>query len=166
MVDLQPKTQPKYVYFFSQDFTEGNKDMKELLGGKGANLHEMTKIGLPVPPGFTIITNGTQMYYDNNKSIPKDMLEQIFDNLRVLEKKMGRKLGDEENPLLVSVRSGAAVSMPGMMDTILNLGLNSKTVNALAVQTKNKRFALDSFRRFIHMFGTTVMDIKHEDFED
>lgn len=114
----------KYVYFFSKEFCEGNKEMKQLLGGKGANLAEMAKIGVKIPPGYTVITEGCDIYYKNNKKIPEDMHKEIFENLKRLEDMTKKKLGDPSNPLLLSVRSGAAESMPGMMDTILNLGLN------------------------------------------
>jgi len=151
----------KYVY----SFNEGKKEMKELLGGKGANLAEMTTLGIPVPPGFTITTEVCDLYYKNNESHAEGVLEQIEGQLKELEDKMGKKLGDEQDPLLVSVRSGAAVSMPGMMDTVLNLGLNDKSVIALANKTGNERFAMDSYRRFIQMFGDVVMGVKHSKFE-
>jgi len=152
----------KYVY----SFEEGNKDMKDLLGGKGANLAEMTKLGIPVPPGFTITTEACKEYYDNNEQWPSGLKEEVEEKLKQLEEKLGKKLGNEENPLLVSVRSGAAVSMPGMMDTILNLGLNDKTVLGLAKKTNNERFAYDAYRRFIQMFGDVVMKIPHKKFEE
>ncbi len=151
----------KYVY----SFKEGRRDMKEILGGKGANLADMTTINLPVPPGFTISTEACQEYYNNNKSLPEEIKQQIQEKLQELETQMQRKLGDQSKPLLVSVRSGAAVSMPGMMDTVLNLGLNDETVQALATETNNERFAYDSYRRFIQMFGDVVMGVKHEHFE-
>ncbi|MBP5357192.1 MAG: pyruvate, phosphate dikinase [Clostridia bacterium] len=143
----------KYVY----KFEEGNGSMRELLGGKGANLAEMTVLGLPVPPGFTITTEACTQYYEDGKIINRDIEKQIFDELAALEEKMGKKLGDEKDPLLVSVRSGARASMPGMMDTILNLGLNDKSVEGLAEKTGNSRFAYDSYRRFIQMFSDVVM---------
>jgi pyruvate, orthophosphate dikinase len=146
----------KFVYSFS----EGKKEMKELLGGKGANLAEMTSLGLPVPPGFTITTEACDNYYKNGKKVHPDVLKQTWEKLAELEKKMGMRLGDKANPLLVSVRSGAAASMPGMMDTILNLGLNDETVQAVAKRTKNERFAYDSYRRFIQMFGDVVMGVE------
>jgi pyruvate,orthophosphate dikinase len=155
-------TEKKYVYFFG----EGTKDMKNLLGGKGANLSEMTNIGLPVPPGFTITTETCNLYYELGKKYPDGLMEQVEENMKKLEKAMGLNFGDEKNPLLVSVRSGAAISMPGMMDTILNLGLNDKTVIGLINKTGNKRFGMDSYRRFIQMFGDVVMEIEHSKFED
>ena len=132
----------KFVY----SFNEGSKDMKDLLGGKGANLAEMTKIGLPVPFGFTVTTEACNRYYDEGKKIGDDIVASIFEKLEELENTTGKKFGDVENPLLVSVRSGAKISMPGMMDTILNLGLNDQTVEGLAALTENPRFAYDSYR--------------------
>ena len=152
----------KYVY----SFNEGSKEMKSLLGGKGANLAEMTKIGLPVPPGFTITTQACNDYYENNKTIKQEIIDQIEEKLSSLEKDLNKQLGSEENPLLVSVRSGAVISMPGMMDTILNLGLNDKTVIALAKATNNERFAYDSYRRFIQMFSDVAMDIPRYQFDN
>ena len=152
----------KYVY----SFNEGSKEMKSLLGGKGANLAEMTKIGLPVPPGFTITTQVCNDYYENNKTIKQEIIDQIEEKLSILEKDLNKKLGSEENPLLVSVRSGAVISMPGMMDTILNLGLNDKTVLALAKATDNERFAYDSYRRFIQMFSDVAMEVQKYKFEN
>ena len=149
----------KYVYLFR----EGNANMRELLGGKGANLAEMTNLGMPVPQGFTIITTCCNKYYENNESIPEEIEKQIKDALKKLEAMTGKKLGDKENPLLVSVRSGARASMPGMMDTILNLGINDETVEVLA--KKNRRFAYDSYRRFIQMYGDVVMGIPNSLFE-
>ena len=152
----------KYVY----SFNEGSKEMKSLLGGKGANLAEMTKIGLPVPPGFTITTQACNDYYENNKTIKQEIIDQIEEKLSSLEKDLNKQLGSEENPLLVSVRSGAVISMPGMMDTILNLGLNDKTVIALAKVTNNERFAYDSYRRFIQMFSDVAMEVPKYKFEN
>ena len=152
----------KYVY----SFNEGNKDMKSLLGGKGANLAEMTKIGLPVPPGFTISTEACNDYYVSNKTIKPEIVEQIEEKLSQLESELGKKLGSIENPLLVSVRSGAVISMPGMMDTILNLGLNDDTVVGLAKATDNERFAYDSYRRFIQMFSDVAMEVPKYKFEN
>ncbi len=151
----------KYVY----SFKEGKKEMKQLLGGKGANLAEMTSLGLPIPPGFTISTEACQKYYDNDEALPKNIQEEVENKLKELEEDTGKKLGDNENPLLVSVRSGAAKSMPGMMDTVLNLGLNDESVEGLAKQTGNDRFAWDSYRRFIQMFGDVVIGINNEHFE-
>lgn len=151
----------KFVY----SFDEGDKGMRELLGGKGANLAEMTKIGIPVPFGFTITTE-VCAFFSKNKDYPDGFAEQLKEKLDALEKRMGRKFGDKENPLLVSVRSGAAASMPGMMDTVLNLGLNDTTVAGLAENTGNERFAYDSYRRFIQMFGDVVMEVEHDLFEE
>lgn len=151
----------KYVYLFS----EGNGSMKELLGGKGANLAEMTKLGMPVPQGFTVTTEACSNYYDNNREISEKIKNQIFLNLKKLEEFSGKKFGDCKNPLLLSVRSGARVSMPGMMDTILNLGLNDDVVKAIAEITNNERFAYDSYRRFIQMFSDVVMELPKDEFE-
>jgi len=151
----------KWVYMFD----EGRADMKNLLGGKGANLAEMTNLGLPIPQGFTVTTEACTDYYNNGKKIRDEIKSQIFEYLRKLEEKQGKKFGDPENPLLVSVRSGARVSMPGMMDTILNLGLNDVSVEGLAKRTGNPRFAYDSYRRFIQMFSDVVMEISKSKFE-
>ena len=151
----------KFVY----SFNEGSKDMKDILCGKGANLAEMTKIGLPVPFGFTVTTEACNRYYDEGKKIGDDIVASIFEKLEELENTTGKKFGDVENPLLVSVRSGAKISMPGMMDTILNLGLNDQTVEGLAALTENPRFAYDSYRRFIQMFGDVVMEIAKTKFD-
>src|SRR6476469_1960669 len=151
---------PKLVY----DFTEGNKDLKDLLGGKGANLAEMTNLGLPVPPGFVITTEACR-YYLEQGSTPKGLDEEIAAHLDELESAMGRKLGDPADPLLVSVRSGAKFSMPGMMETVLNIGLSDESVQGLAKQAGNERFAWDSYRRLLQMFGKTVLDIDGELFE-
>jgi pyruvate,orthophosphate dikinase len=155
----------KYVYFFGEGKAEGSKEMKALLGGKGANLAEMSSIGVPVPPGFTISTEVCEAYYENKSKIPQDVQTEVEKNLTRLEKLMGKKLGQADDPLLVSVRSGAAVSMPGMMDTVLNLGLNDKAVKGLADKSGNQRFAWDAYRRFINMFGNVVMGVSHEHFE-
>ncbi|HOB11759.1 MAG TPA: pyruvate, phosphate dikinase [Syntrophomonadaceae bacterium] len=152
----------KYVYLFE----EGKSDMKMLLGGKGANLAEMTRIGLPVPPGFTITTEACNIYLSSGGTLPDTVLEQTFTSLNALEKRTGKGFGDKHNPLLVSVRSGAAISMPGMMDTILNLGLNDETVQGLAELTGDPRFAYDCYRRFIQMFSNVVLDIDHSLFDD
>ncbi|MEM4756079.1 MAG: pyruvate, phosphate dikinase [Candidatus Woesearchaeota archaeon] len=151
--------QQKYVYFFGAGKTEGKKEMKDLLGGKGANLAEMAWLGIPVPPGFTITTQACEDYYAVGKKIPSSVKPQVEKALKTLETVMGKKFGDPTNPLLLSVRSGAAASMPGMMDTILNLGLNDTIVLALAKKTGNERFAWDSYRRLIQMFGDVVMGI-------
>lgn len=155
----------KFVYFFGKGKAEGDTKMKELLGGKGANLAEMTNVGISVPAGFTITTEVCDLYYKNNKEYPKDLEAQVDENLKRLEEAMGMKLGDPANPLLVSVRSGAAASMPGMMDTVLNLGLNDEVVEGLAKKTGNERFALDAYRRFMQMFGDVVLEVEHHDFE-
>ena len=152
----------KYVYLFS----EGNASMKNLLGGKGANLAEMTNIGIPVPFGFTVTTEVCNKYYEDGRKISDDIIGQIYDSLTKLEESTGKKFGDNSNPLLVSVRSGARVSMPGMMDTILNLGLNDVAVEAMAELTNNPRFAYDSYRRFIQMFSDVVMNIEKRLFEN
>ncbi len=151
----------KFVYFFG----EGTRDMRKLLGGKGANLSEMTNIGLPVPPGFTITTETCNLFYELDRKWPDGLWDQVLENLSKLEKKMGMNFNDDRDPLLVSVRSGSAVSMPGMMDTVLNLGLNDSTVAALIKKTGNERFAWDAYRRFIQMFGNVVMEVPHEEFE-
>ncbi len=151
----------KYVYLFS----EGNGSMRELLGGKGANLAEMTNLGMPVPYGFTVSTEACTRYYDDGKVIGEDIQAQIYEGLAKLEEVSGKKFGDPANPLLVSVRSGARASMPGMMDTILNLGLNEVVVEGLAAKTQNPRFAYDSYRRFIQMFSDVVMELSKKDFE-
>lgn len=152
----------RYVY----QFCDGNKDMKDLLGGKGANLSEMTKIGLPVPPGITITTEACKRFYEKGQKIDSDLEKEIYENLEKLEEKMGKKLGDKENPLLFSVRSGAPISMPGMMDTILNLGLNDESVKGFSKAISNERTAYDSYRRLIQMFGDVVMKISSEKFEE
>ena len=151
----------KFVY----SFNEGSKDMKSLLGGKGANLAEMTKIGLPVPFGFTVTTEACNEYYKQGNKISDDIMKEIFDKLLELENVTGKKFGDTSNPLLVSVRSGAVFSMPGMMDTILNLGLNDDTVAGMASLTENERFAYDSYRRFIQMYGDVVLEIHKTRFD-
>ncbi len=151
----------KYVYLFN----EGKADMKGLLGGKGANLAEMTNIDLPVPPGLTITTEACNEYYENGEELVEGLLEQIVAALRVVEAKVGKQFGDVQNPLLVSVRSGAKFSMPGMMDTILNLGLNDDTIQGVIAATQNERFALDCYRRFIQMFSDVVLEVEHHKFE-
>ena len=157
--------QPKYVYFFGGGESEGNATMRTLLGGKGANLAEMSNLGIPVPPGFTISTEVCKLYYENDKQYPAGLDEQIDENLAKLEATLDAKFGDTEDPLLLSVRSGAAVSMPGMMDTILNLGLNDDAVHGLIAKSKNKRFAYDAYRRFVQMFGNVVLNVDHDEFE-
>ncbi|MDG6243760.1 MAG: pyruvate, phosphate dikinase [Methanolobus sp.] len=154
----------KFVYFFGNEETEGKNSMKDLLGGKGANLAEMANLGIPVPPGFTITTEVCLLYLEKG-SYPTEVIDQINDTISKLEKVSGKKFGDNDNPLLLSVRSGARVSMPGMMDTVLNLGLNDDTVAGLAKKTGNERFAYDSYRRFLTMFGDVVLGIEHERFE-
>jgi pyruvate,orthophosphate dikinase len=151
---------PKYVYFFGSGKAEGKAEMKNLLGGKGANLAEMVNIGLPVPPGFTITTEVCTAYYQNKQKYPKSLQKEVLAALAKVEKTMGAKLGDAKNPLLVSIRSGARASMPGMMDTILNLGLNDQTVAGLVAKTKNERFVYDSYRRFVQMYGDVVLGLK------
>lgn len=155
----------KWVYFFSAKETDGSAQMRELLGGKGANLAEMCTIGLPVPPGFTITTEACIEYLKNGK-VPSDLMEQVEKALRKVEKIMGRRFGDPENPLFFSVRSGAKFSMPGMMDTVLNLGMNDKTMEGIAKKFNNRRFALDAYRRFITMFGDVVMEIEKGAFDE
>src|SRR5438093_1111689 len=157
------KTQ--HVYFFGDGKADGNRDMKDLLGGKGSGLAEMTNAGLPVPPGFTVSTEVCNIYYQEKGKIPSSIDRDIAENLKKLEKAAGSTLGSTENPLLVSVRSGAKFSMPGMMDTILNLGLNDKSVEGLKSRTNNGRFAFDSYRRFIQMFGNVVLEIPKDAFE-
>ena len=157
--DQQPAQ--KWVYLFE----EGSGDDKTLLGGKGAGLCEMTRAGLPVPPGLVVTTEACNAFFDNGKQFPEGLWDQVTEGLRAIEKKVGKRFGDPANPLLVSVRSGAAFSMPGMMDTVLNLGLNEVTVQGLAAQTGNLRFALDAYRRFASLFGEIVMGVAHEKFE-
>ncbi len=155
----------KYVYFFGAGRAEGNGEMKELLGGKGAGLAEMTRIGLPVPGGFTITTETCDYYLKHGKKYPSELRAQVESNLKRLERTTGKRLGDSNDPLLVSVRSGSARSMPGMMETILNLGLNDRSVAALARNTKNDRFAYDAFRRFVQMYSSVVIGLPKEDLE-
>ena len=155
----------KYVYYFGDGKAEGTSNMKELLGGKGAGLAEMTNLGISVPPGFTITTEACVEYYKLGKKYPPGMWDSALAALKRVERSMGMGFGDPERPLLVSVRSGARASMPGMMDTVLNVGLTLKTVEGLAAKTKNERFAQDSYRRFITMFGSIVMGVPREHFE-
>src|SRR5882757_436575 len=156
----------KMIYYFGRTKTEGNGKQKQLLGGKGANLAEMTSIGLPVPPGFTITTEVCDLYYKSGRKLPQGLMDEVARNVQTLEKELGKKFGDDADPLLVSVRSGAAASMPGMMNTILNLGLNDVSVAGLANATGNERFAYDSYRRVINMFGDVVVGVDHEHFEE
>src|SRR5436309_3315438 len=162
---------PRYVYYFGDGHADGSGSMKPLLGGKGANLHEMTRIGLPWPPGFTIPTELCSYFYDPNRSYPSQLEAEVAAALAKVEKSVGKKLADKERPLLVSVRSGARDSMPGMMDTILNLGMNDEVVEIVAKKTNNSRFAYDSYRRFLQMYGDVVMGVQkragedHEPFE-
>ena len=151
----------KYVYMFA----EGNASMRNLLGGKGANLAEMTGLGLPVPRGFTVTTEACTRYYEDGETIAPDIEQEIFATLAKAEQLIGKKFGDAKDPYLVSVRSGSRASMPGMMDTILNLGLNDQVVEGLAALTGNPRFAYDSYRRFIAMFGDVVMNVPKSSFE-
>ena len=151
----------KYCYLF----TEGNANMRELLGGKGANLAEMTNIGLPVPQGFTVTTEACTRYYDDGRTIAPEIQAEILEYLAKLEETTGKKFGDASNPLLVSVRSGARASMPGMMDTILNLGLNETVVNTIATMSGNPRWAWDCYRRFIQMYSDVVMEVGKKYFE-
>jgi pyruvate,orthophosphate dikinase len=155
----------KLVYFFGAGAAEGNMKMKDVLGGKGANLAEMAGIGLPVPPGFTISTEVCLLYYKNREKVPEAVRLEVEKNLKKLEKTVGQSFGDPKSPLLVSVRSGARASMPGMMDTILNLGLNDKTAATLVAKTGNERFVYDSYRRFVQMYGDVVLGLKpvHKD---
>ena len=152
----------KWVYLFS----EGNANMRELLGGKGANLAEMTSLGLPVPQGFTITTEACTQYYEDGREINDEIQGQINEYIVKMEEITGKKFGDKENPLLVSVRSGARASMPGMMDTILNLGLNETVVNVIAEKSGNARWAWDCYRRFIQMYSDVVMEVGKKYFEE
>ena len=162
---MAKKVSKKYVYFFGGGKADGKGDMKDLLGGKGAGLAEMTNLKIPVPAGFTITTEACNEYFKAGKKYPPGVWEQVLENLKKVEKAMGMKLGDPVNPLLVSVRSGAKFSMPGMMDTVLNLGLNDTTINALIKKTGNDRFVYDAYRRLITMFGSIVMGIDRQRFE-
>ncbi len=158
--------QKKYVYYFGDGKAEGTAQMKDLLGGKGAGLAEMTNLGIPVPSGFTITTEACREYFKKGQKFPDNMWDEVLTHLKRVEKSMGCKFGDPKNPLLVSVRSGAKFSMPGMMDTVLNLGLNDETLKGLIDKSKNERFAYDTYRRFITMFGSIVTDIDRKKFED
>ena len=156
----------KWVYNFGFGKADGNAEMRDILGGKGANLDEMNKLGLSVPPGFTISTEVCHFYYKNNKQYPKELLGQVEEAISDIEKKLNFKFGGVDFPLLVSVRSGSRASMPGMMDTVLNLGLNDETVVSLAEASNDERFAYDSYRRFIQMYSDIVLGVPHEDFEE
>ena len=164
---IEQQTQPgagathKWVYLFS----EGNAQMRELLGGKGAGVAEMTRAGMPVPPGITITTEACNEYYRLGEEFPPGLWDQVSEGLKAVESATGKSFGDRTNPLLVSVRSGAKFSMPGMMDTVLNLGLNDETAEGLGELTGNRRFALDAYRRFIQMYGKIVLDIDPGKFE-
>ena len=164
MADTMVKT--RWVYAFGGGSADGDASMKNLLGGKGANLAEMSSLGLPVPPGFTITTEACNHYYDNSQTYPPNLKEQVAEGLKTVEKITGKAFGDAANPLLVSVRSGARASMPGMMDTVLNLGLNDQTVEGLAKLSGDRRFAFDSYRRFIQMYSNVVLDLDHHMFEE
>ncbi|MAV34488.1 MAG: pyruvate, phosphate dikinase [Planctomycetaceae bacterium] len=161
-----PRSGGKTTYYFGNSRTDGDGSMRELLGGKGANLAEMTGLGLPVPPGFTITTDCCAQYYRDGQILPPALIAQVKKNIRTLERELNKRFGDGRNPLLVSVRSGAAVSMPGMMDTILNLGLTDESTAGLATASDNPRFAYDAYRRLINMFGGVVMGVEHEHFEE
>ena len=150
----------KYVYSFGNGTADGDGKMKDVLGGKGAGLAEMCRAKLPVPPGFTISTEVCNIYFHNNNTVPAEINQEMLDALKTLEERMGQKLGDVANPLLVSVRSGAKFSMPGMMDTILNLGLNDETVLVVAKKSGNERWAWDCYRRFVQMYGDVVMGVQ------
>src|SRR5689334_6806031 len=156
----------QWVYTFGDGKAEGEAGMKNLLGGKGANLAEMSNLGLPVPPGFTITTEVCTSYYDHDRAYPETLRAEVEEALRNVGRLTGRSFGDQNNPLLVSVRSGARASMPGMMDTVLNLGLNDVTVEALAKGAGDQRFAYDSYRRFITMYSNVVLGLEHHHFEE
>src|SRR3954465_1062502 len=156
----------KWVYSFGDGKAEGRAEMRNLLGGKGANLAEMSSLGLPVPPGFTITTELCTHYYANDEAYPPELKDEVEKALSAVEKTVGAGFGDPNNPLLVSVRSGARASMPGMMDTVLNLGLNDRTVLGLGKSSGDERFAWDSYRRFIQMYSNVVLDVDHHYFEE
>src|SRR5713226_65752 len=164
--------QKKYIYSFGGGKAQGKASMRALLGGKGAGLHEMTRVGIPVPPGFTLTTDVCTYFYARQLHYPKGLEGEVIEALHQVEKILGRRFGDRANPLLVSVRSGARESMPGMMDTILNLGLNDETVEVLAKKSGNARWAWDCYRRFVQMYGDVVMGVQkvgrdeHEPFDD
>src|SRR2546428_2121860 len=157
---------PRYVYYFGEGHADGAGKMKPLLGGKGANLAEMTRIGLPVPPGLTITTEVCTYFYEHKRTYPPQLEVQVTAALAKIEKSVDKKLGDKERPLLVSVRSGARDSMPGMMDTILNLGMNDEVVELVARKTRNDRLAWDSYRRLLQMYGDVVMGVQKRTGED
>ena len=156
----------QWVYGFGGGSADGDASMKNLLGGKGANLAEMSSLGLPVPPGFTITTEACVHYYSNGQTYPDALEGQVTAGLKTVEQVVGKTFGDAANPLLVSVRSGARASMPGMMDTVLNLGLNDQSVEGLAALSGDRRFAFDSYRRFITMYSSVVLGLSHDDFEE
>ena len=163
---VETLTKARWVYAFGGGGADGDASMKNLLGGKGANLAEMSALGLPVPPGFTITTEACVHYYANGKQYPAELAEQVKTGLAKIEEITGKTFGDVTNPLLVSVRSGARASMPGMMDTVLNLGLNDETVEGLAKLSGDRRFAYDSYRRFIQMYSNVVLNLEHHMFEE
>src|ERR1044072_5010489 len=165
MESTKAAAEKTWTYLFEEWNGTDVKAGKLLLGGKGAALAQMTGFGLPVPPGFIVTTDCCKEYHKNEKAFPDEMWTQVLGKLAAVESKLGKKFGDAEDPLLVSVRSGSPVSMPGMMDTVLNLGLNDSTVAGLAKQTGNERFAWDAYRRFISMFSQIVLDVDHEKFE-
>src|SRR3954452_15838651 len=164
--DREHRAAKRYIYAWGEGRAEGNAQMRELLGGKGAGLAEMTNAGLPVPPGFTITTEACNDYFGAGEKLPEGLWEDVLEAVRAVERETGKGFGDASNPLLVSVRSGAKFSMPGMMDTVLNLGLNESTLNGLVALTGNERFGWDAYRRFIQMFGRIVMDVKAERFDE
>src|SRR5690242_20310436 len=159
------KAAKRYIYAWGEGAAEGNGGMKDLLGGKGAGLAEMTKAGLPTPPGFTITTAACNDYFANGEQLPDGLWDDVLEAVKEVERRTGKGFGDPANPLLVSVRSGAKFSMPGMMDTVLNLGLNGKTLHGLIELTGNERFGWDAYRRFIQMFGRIVMEVSGERFD-
>src|SRR5277367_2412320 len=163
---VETLTRKGFVYAFGGGGADGDASMKELLGGKGANLAEMSSLGLPVPPGFTITTEACTHFYANQRRHPDSLREEVFEALVQVERLTGKEFGDAANPLLVSVRSGARASMPGMMDTVLNLGLNDETVEGLAKLAGDRRFAFDSYRRFIQMYSNVVLGLDHHMFEE
>jgi len=163
---LKPTVDDRYVYRFGGGVSDGGSGDKNLLGGKGANLAEMASIGLPVPPGFTISTAMCTRYYDEGQQFPQSLRDEVAEGIAHIEGITGKVFGDHDNPLLVSVRSGARVSMPGMMDTVLNLGLNDQTVEGLARAAGDERFAWDSYRRFIQMYADVVLELDHGAFEE